>query len=202
MTVTRREAIKSIGSLALPLVAGTALAQGRRGQGPQQNNGPRGQGRRGQGGGPGGAGRGRGGGAAGGPGQRGPLDQDHQAIQLLLQNRRHIRRKVVNLPNGVQTLTETDNAQLRPVLVGHVKSMYERLENGRPIHQRDPLFRVLFQHANEITMKARPTATGIEVIETSDNPQVVKMIQAHAEVVSLFLKNGHAEVKKNHAVPQ
>jgi hypothetical protein len=130
------------------------------------------------------------------------MDQDHQAIQLLLQNRQDIRRKVVNLPNGVKTLTETDNAQLRPVLVGHVKSMYERLENGQPIHQRDPLFRELFQHANEITMKAKPTKTGIEVIETSDNSQVVKMIQAHAEVVSLFLKNGHAEVRKNHAVPR
>lgn len=130
------------------------------------------------------------------------MDQDHQAIQLLLQNRQDIRRKVVNLPNGVKTLTETDNAQLRPVLVGHVKSMYERLESGRPIHQRDPLFRTLFQHAKEITLIAKPTKTGIEVIETSDNPQAVKMIQAHAEVVSLFLKNGHAEVRKNHAVPQ
>lgn len=201
MTITRRAAIQTMGSLALPLVAGTALAQGRRGKGPQQNNGQRGQGGRGQGGGPGGTGRGRGGGPQGGPGQRGQMDQDHQAIQLLLQNRQDIRRKVINLPNGVKTLTETDNAQLRPVLVGHVKSMYERLESGRPIHQRDPLFRELFQHAKEITMKARPTATGIEVIETSDNPRAVKLIQAHAQVVSLFLKNGHAEVRKNHAVP-
>jgi len=201
MSITRREAIKSLGSLAVPLVAGTALAQGRRGRGPQQNQGPQGPGGRGPGG-PGGAGRGRGGGPAGGPGQRGQMGQDHQAIHILLQNRQQIRRKVVNLSNGVQTLTETDNAELRPVLIGHVKSMYERLENVQPIHMRDPLFRALFQHAKEITFKAKLTPTGIEVIETSDNPQVVKMIQAHAEVVSLFLKNGHAEVMKNHAVPQ
>jgi hypothetical protein len=51
-------------------------------------------------------------------------------------------------------------------------------------------------------MQARPTQTGIEVIETSDNPRVVKLIQAHAEVVSLFLENGQAEVRKNHTVPQ
>ncbi|MCH5377220.1 MAG: hypothetical protein JJ992_24925, partial [Planctomycetes bacterium] len=61
-------------------------------------------------------------------------------IHTLLQNRQQIRRKVVNLPNGVKTLTETDNAELRPVLIGHVQSMYERLENVQPIHMRDPLF--------------------------------------------------------------
>jgi hypothetical protein len=39
------------------------------------------------------------------------------------------------------------------------------------------------------------------VKETSDDPYVVKLIQAHAEVVSLFIKNGFDEARRNHEVP-
>ena len=37
--------------------------------------------------------------------------------------------------------------------------------------------------------------------ETSEDPYVVRLIQAHAGVVSLFVKNGFAEARANHAVP-
>jgi hypothetical protein len=40
------------------------------------------------------------------------------------------------------------------------------------------------------------------VTETSDDPYVAKLVQKHAEVVSLFLKNGHAEVRRNHSLPE
>lgn len=127
---------------------------------------------------------------------------DRRLFHTLLANRGQIRRTVKKLPDGVETVTETDNPQLRAVLVRHVKSMYDRLETGRPIHRRDPLFAEIFRNAEKITLKAESTDTGIRVLETSDDPHAVKLIQRHAEVVSLFLKNGHAEVHKNHAVPQ
>ncbi|MFN9918020.1 MAG: hypothetical protein ACK53L_35870, partial [Pirellulaceae bacterium] len=38
--------------------------------------------------------------------------------------------------------------------------------------------------------------------ETSDDPYVVRLIQAHAKVVSGFVERGHAEAMKNHPVPQ
>jgi hypothetical protein len=41
----------------------------------------------------------------------------------------------------------------------------------------------------------------VRVIETSQDAYVVKLLQAHAEVVSAFIANGHAEMMKNHAVP-
>lgn len=40
------------------------------------------------------------------------------------------------------------------------------------------------------------------MIETSDDPFTARLIEAHANVVSLFVKNGHAEVRKNHAAPE
>lgn len=187
MKLTRREILTSLGIMGVPLLTGLAQAQGpgRRGRGPQ-----------------GGAGRGRPAGTGAGHGPDEQFEQDHQAIQTLLQNRNQILRKITNLPDGVKTVTETDNEALRPVLVSHVKAMYARLENVQPIHQRDPLFRALFSHAKEIELKFQATEKGIEVVETSKNPKAVKLIQAHAEVVSLFLKNGHQEVRKNHPVPE
>ncbi|MBD3673966.1 MAG: hypothetical protein HUJ26_10625 [Planctomycetaceae bacterium] len=203
MNIPRRKMVSWLSGWGLALISGTAVAQqrGRRGGGPPSNRGQgQGSNRGGQGQGSN-RGQGQGRGGPGNQGGRGRDDADHQMIQTLMQNRNQIRRKIENLPNGVRTITETDNDQLRPVLISHVKSMYDRLEEGRPIHRRDPLFRELFAHAKEIKMVAKPTDKGLMVIETSNNPQVVKMIQAHAEVVSLFLKNGPAEARKNHAVP-
>jgi hypothetical protein len=156
---------------------------------------------RGRGRGP--AGRGRGPGRGRGRGGRNDptFEADHDAIQTLLLSRNAIRRRVTNLPDGVETLTETDNERLRGVLVAHVDAMYARLEDGRPIHQRDPLFAELFRHRERIEMSMELTERGIRVTETSDDPHVVRLIQSHAAVVSLFLKNGHEEVRKNHAVP-
>jgi hypothetical protein len=39
------------------------------------------------------------------------------------------------------------------------------------------------------------------VIETSAHPYVASLVQAHADVVSLFIEHGYDEVQKDHAVP-
>lgn len=39
------------------------------------------------------------------------------------------------------------------------------------------------------------------VTETSDDPYVVKLIQAHADIVSLIVNNGFSEAHRNHVVP-
>ena len=46
------------------------------------------------------------------------------------------------------------------------------------------------------------TANGSKVTETSTDPYVVKLIQAHAEVLNKFIKHGHSEAMKNHEVPE
>ena len=45
------------------------------------------------------------------------------------------------------------------------------------------------------------TEKGMRVKETSDDPFVVKLIPTHAEVVSLFIKDGFEEVHRNHSLP-
>ncbi len=79
--------------------------------------------------------------------------------------------------------------------------MHERVKDGRGIHMRDPLFREVFRHREQIVMEINDTEKGVRVIETSKDPHVVGLIKAHAEVVSRFIENGPAEVRRNHAVP-
>ena len=108
---------------------------------------------------------------------------------------------MTNLPDGVETLTESDNPKVTEKLQAHVLSMYRRVEDGRPIHARDPLFAELFRHADRITMQLVKTGKGVRVIETSADPYVAKLIQAHAQVVNRFLQHGRTEMRKNHPLP-
>jgi hypothetical protein len=136
----------------------------------------------------------------GGKGKNAAQKADMDLFHYLLDHRKEITRTVTRKANGVETLTESDNPKVVEKLQAHVASMKKRVENGRPIHARDPLFAEIFRHADKITMDVEKTKKGVKVIESSDDAHVVRLIHAHAEVVSLFIKNGHAEARKNHPV--
>jgi len=144
-------------------------------------------------------GRGRG---RGGPPGDAQFAADRELFHYLLTNRDKIVREIKNLPEGVETLTESRDKQVAAAILRHVKSMYARMESERPIHRRDPLFDVLFRNADKITAKVERTDQGVRVRATSKDPYVAKLIQEHAKVVSLFLKNGPAEVRRNHPLPK
>ncbi|MGE0821151.1 MAG: hypothetical protein AB7G75_11215 [Candidatus Binatia bacterium] len=127
--------------------------------------------------------------------------QDMQGFHFLLAHRAQIRREVTKIPNGVETVTESDDPEVAAKLYEHVEAMSRRITEQRPIHRRDPLFAEIFRHGDKINMEFERTDTGIKVKETAEDPYVVKLIHAHAEVISLFLANGRAEMHKNHPVP-
>jgi hypothetical protein len=142
----------------------------------------------------------------GGRGGRGMMGDgahaaDMQVLHQLFEHRTEISRQVLTRENGVETVTESKNPEVTTLLQTHVVSMLARVKEERPIHQRDPLFAELFRYADRIEAKYERTARGVRVIETSDDPYVVKLLQAHADVVSAFIANGHSEAMKNHPVP-
>lgn len=147
----------------------------------------------------------------GGPMGKGPMGKgqnadpafaaDRDLLHGLLTHRADIRREVKKTPNGVETLTESDKPEVAAAIQKHVASMEARVKNKNPIHARDPLFAELFRHADKIKFVYKPTAKGMHVIEASDDAYVARLIQAHADVVSLFLKNGFEEVQRNHDLP-
>jgi hypothetical protein len=132
-------------------------------------------------------------------GQEG-IEADRELFHFLLDNRDQITREIRTLDNGIQSVTEAKDPELAAKLREHVESMHQRLLTGRGVHRRDPLFAAIFHHAKEIDLKIEATENGLRVTETSANPEVVKLIQQHAETVSLFLKNGREEVRRDHPV--
>jgi len=143
----------------------------------------------------------------GGPGGRGMMmgdaahAADMQLFHQLFDHRAEINRQVIARADGIETVTESKNPEVTRLLQTHVASMLARVNEGRPIHQRDPLFVELFKNADRIEARHELTAGGVRVIETSKDAYVVKLLQAHAEVVSAFLANGMSEMMKNHPVP-
>ncbi|MDV6030034.1 MAG: hypothetical protein F9B45_07985 [Phycisphaera sp. RhM] len=129
-------------------------------------------------------------------------DIDHEDFFFLIEHKETIRRTVKNLPNGIETLTESDDEDVAARIQKHVESMYDRMENLNPIRMRDPLFREIFSNANKIKMEVEHTEQGVLVRETSEDAYVAKLLQEHAKVVSLFIKNGYSELPKNHAPPK
>lgn len=154
---------------------------------------------------PAGRGPGFGRGAGFGRGRQAGKDErhaaDHEDFHFLLTHHKQITRTVKNLPNGVETLTESTNAEVAAKIKEHVKWMKERVEKSRPIRMRDPLFAELFRHVDKIDFEYEQTDNGVRVTETSKDPMVVKLIQAHAKTVSAFVEKGFAEAMKNHAAP-
>lgn len=126
------------------------------------------------------------------------MTSDMEVFHFLIENRADVRRTVTMLPNGIDTLTESDKPEIAQQIKTHVSAMYGRLKDGRPIHQRDPLFVELFEHADQVEMNITYTDTGIRVVETSADPAVAVLLHKHANAVSGFIRNGMPEVMKNH----
>lgn len=146
-------------------------------------------------------GQGSGRGRMGGMAMDAAAQADMQVFHALIDQRAQIVRKVTPRPNGVETVTESDDPAVAKLIRTHVEAMSARVKEARPIHLRDPLFAEVFKHADKIALEMEATPKGIRVVETSTDAYTVKLIQAHADVVSLFLANGRAEMMKNHAVP-
>lgn len=127
---------------------------------------------------------------------------DMEMFHALLDHRDQIRRTVTVRPDGVDTVTESDDPAVASLIQNHVNAMYGRIKEVRPIHVRDPLFRAVFENTDKIVMAHEMTPKGIRVTETSNDPYVAELIKAHAEVVNLFIKNGRPEMMKNHEVPK
>jgi hypothetical protein len=127
--------------------------------------------------------------------------QDMQTIHALFGEHKKITRTIKNLDNGVETLTESDDPKVQAMIKEHVAAMYKRLADKQVIRGWDPLFAELFKHADKIKMELTTTAKGIKVVETSDDPYVVKLIQAHAVGVSEFVKEGMSSMHKEHPLP-
>ncbi len=113
-------------------------------------------------------------------------------MAAMFQRHQALRRTVENVPNGIRTVTETDDENLRTALVSHVVQMLARVQTKRDpeVRIQSPTLTPLFDHADAIQTTITMTATGVAVTQTSTDDAVVALLQTHAAEVSDMAARG------------
>ena len=117
-------------------------------------------------------------------------------IRELIVNHDRIKRSVTNLPDGIWTVTESDDPQIAKLIKDHVASMDQRVsaksDPGLPIES--PALRSILRNGDKVQTTIEMTEKGAIVIQTSTDPETVAALQQHASEVSDLVKGGMAAV--------
>lgn len=148
------------------------------------------------------AGEGRGQGHGRSPEQAARHRRDQAVFHELLDRHEAIERRVEMLPDGIRAVTESDDERLAGLLRAHVREMHRRMGEGFSLRHWDPAFREIFAQAGKVHMQIRDTARGVEVIETSGDPNVAKLIQAHGAAISGFVAKGSQAASRPTPLPE
>ncbi len=124
-------------------------------------------------------------------------------IHGLLFNHDRIKRTVTNLPDGIRTVTESDDPEVAATIKKHVAEMAKRVEEGRdpdlPIES--PALHSIFRDKDKIKTAYETTEKGIVVVQTSTDATAVKALQDHAAEVTDLAQRGmvaaHEAMMKN-----
>jgi hypothetical protein len=115
---------------------------------------------------------------------------DMQLVHALIFNHDKIKRTVTNLPDGIGTITESEDPQVAQAIKAHVASMEGRLRDGKEFNLFSPTIPVLFENRAKIKTVVATTEKGSLVTQTSGDPTVVATLQAHAVEVSELARDG------------
>lgn len=124
-------------------------------------------------------------------------------IHDLLTDHDQIKRAVTNLPDGIRTITESDDSKVAATIMKHVAEMGKRVEEGRdpglPIES--PALHSIFRDKDKIKTTYETTEKGVIVVQTSADAAAVKALQDHAAEVTDLAQRGmvaaHEAMMKN-----
>ena len=127
-----------------------------------------------------------------------------QVIHTMLVDHDRITRTVTNLPNGIRTVTESDDSALAAQIKTHVADMGKRVgagdDPGLPIESE--ALHAIFRDKDKIHTSYETTAKGIVVVQTSDDANTVAALRTHAAEVTDLVQGGMAALQaammKNH----
>ena len=122
---------------------------------------------------------------------------DMQLVHSMIEGHDRIKRAVTNLPNGIRTVTESDDPQVAQTIKTHVASMVQRLGEGRVFNLFSPTLPVLFENKDKIKTKVETTEKGSIVTQTSNDAAVVTALQAHAVEVSDLAREGRVAMMRS-----
>ena len=140
---------------------------------------------------------GRGMGSGLGPGMMGARGgsasaNEMQELHEMFVDHTKIKRSVTNLPNGIRTVTESDDPEMTRILVSHVAGMMKRMEEGRNprLPMQSPQLEILFRNKDKIRTSLEPTPKGVAVTQTSDDTETITALQKHAVDVTDAVQRG------------
>lgn len=121
---------------------------------------------------------------------------DMGPVHDLVMNHAKIKRAVTNLPNGIRTVTESDDPKIAQSIKAHVASMSQRLKDGREFNIFSKTLPVLFENRDKITSKVEMTEKGSIVTRTSTDAKVVAALQGHAAEVTELAQEGPVAMRR------
>lgn len=121
---------------------------------------------------------------------------DMQLVHQMLAGHDKIKRTVENLPDGIRTVTESDDPQVAQALKAHVASMEQRLKDGHIFNLFSPTLPVLFDNKDKIKTAVEMTQKGAVVTQTSADAKVVAALQGHAGEVDELARDGMAAMMR------
>ena len=121
---------------------------------------------------------------------------DMDLVHEMLFNNTKIKRSVTQLPDGIRTVTESDDPQVAQALKAHVTSMSERLQDGREFNIFSHTLPLLFENRDKIVSKVEMTDKGAVVIQTSTDAKVVAALQGHAAEVTELAQEGMVAMRR------
>lgn len=128
---------------------------------------------------------------------------EHNNIHDLVFNHYRIKRTVVNLPDGIRTITESDDNRIADVIKKHVAEMGKRVEEGRDpgLPVESPALRAIFRDRDKVKSTYEEIEKGVVVVQTSTDASTIKALQEHAAEVSDLVQRGmvalHEAMMKN-----
>ena len=124
------------------------------------------------------------------------FQDDMQLVHAMLFDHDKIKRTVTNLPDGIRTVTESEDPAVARAINSHVARMETRLKEGRVFDLFSPTLPVLFENKDKIKTVVEMTQTGSTVTQTSSDRNVVAALQAHALEVSELARDGMAAMMR------
>jgi hypothetical protein len=115
---------------------------------------------------------------------------DMGLVMNLVHNNTGIKRTVTKLPDGIRTVTESDDSKIAQDIKAHVASMTGRLKDGREFNLFSTTLPVIFDNAKNIKSVVEMTDKGAIVTRTSTDAKVVAALQAHAGEVTELVQEG------------
>jgi hypothetical protein len=115
---------------------------------------------------------------------------DMRAYMDMFDHHTEIRRHVEELPDGIRTVTESDNPRIAGLLHAHVSDMYRHVEARQEVRCMSDSLPTMFRNASRYRRRLVFTQKGVAVVETSSDPMVLAAIRGHADEVSGFVREG------------